>query len=61
MELAALVALRLPAIVLRLARAELAKVLCSLGHHVLVQLHLDPPQLLPWVPMSVSHGRVRGY
>jgi hypothetical protein len=61
MELAAFVALRLPPVVLRLARAKLSKVLCGLGHHVLVQLHLDPPQLLPWLLMSVGHYRVPGH
>jgi hypothetical protein len=60
MEFAALVALRLAPIVLRLASAELSKVLCSLGHNVPEQLHLDPPQLLPCLLMSVTHGRDAG-
>lgn len=53
MELAALVALRLSAPILGLASAELAKILSSLRHNVLVQLHLDPSQLLPCLLMSV--------
>jgi hypothetical protein len=60
MEFAALVALRLAPIVLRLTGAELSEILSSLGHHILVQLHLDPPQLLPWLLMSVTHHRDTG-
>jgi hypothetical protein len=60
MEFAALVALRLPPVVLRLARAKLSKIFCSLGHDVLEQLHLDPPQLLPCLLMSVTHRRDAG-
>jgi hypothetical protein len=60
MEFAALVALRLASIVLRLASAELSKILCSLWHDVLEQLHLDSPQLLSWLLMSVTHGRDAG-
>lgn len=60
MELAALVALRLPPAVLGLASAKLSKVLSSLGYNVLEQLHLDPPQLLPCVLMSVRHARNDG-
>jgi hypothetical protein len=60
MELAALVALRLPATILCLARAELAKVLSSLGHYILEQLHLDSPQLLPCSLMSVTMFGVTG-
>jgi hypothetical protein len=60
MELAALVALRLPPTVLRLASAELAKVLSSLWHYILEQLHLDPPQLLPCSLMSVTMLGSRG-
>lgn len=41
MELAPLVALRPPSVVLRLAGAELAEVLSSLGRHIFEQLHLD--------------------
>jgi hypothetical protein len=51
-KLAALVALRLAAAILRLARAELAKVLSSPRHDVLVQFHLDSPQLLSYSLMS---------
>jgi hypothetical protein len=52
-ELAALVALWLTSIVLGLASAKLPKVFSSLGNHILEQLHLDSPQLLPCVLMSV--------
>ena len=47
MKLAALVALRLAAAILGLARAELTKVLSCLGHDILEQLYLDPAQFLP--------------
>lgn len=60
MELAAFVTLRLPSIILRLTGTELSKILCSLGNYVLIQLHLDPPQLLPYVLMSVIHARPMG-
>ncbi len=46
MKLATLVPLRLTAIILCLASAELAKVFRSLGHNVLEQLHLDAAQFL---------------
>jgi hypothetical protein len=60
MEFAAFVALRLPTTILRLASAELSEVLSSLWDHILVQLHLDPAQLLSCVLMSVVHGRKNG-
>lgn len=60
MKLAALVALRLSPIVLSLAGAELSKIFCSLGNYILVQLHLDPPQLLPCVLMSVTNAQEAG-
>lgn len=47
MELAPLVPLRLASAVLGLARAELAKVLCSPGHDILEQFNLDPAKLFP--------------
>jgi hypothetical protein len=48
MKLAALVALRLPATILRLARAELAEILGCLGHDGFVQLHFDASEFLAW-------------
>ena len=48
MELAAFVTLRLATTILCLACAKLAKVLSRLGHYILEQLHLDPPQLLSY-------------
>ena len=51
-KLAGLVALRLAAVVLCLACAELAKVLGRLGDNVSVQLHLDAAQLLPYCCVS---------
>jgi hypothetical protein len=47
MKFAALVPLRLSPIVLGLTRTELSKVFSCLGYHILEQLHLNPPQLLP--------------
>lgn len=44
MELAALVSLRPPEIVLALARAELPEVLGRLGNHVCEELELDPSE-----------------
>lgn len=60
MKLAPLVALWLSAIVLGLTGAKLSKVFRSLGHYILVQLHLDPPQLLPYMLMSVMVRRQVG-
>lgn len=54
MELAALVALGLAAVVFGLAGAELAEVLGRLGNYIFEQFHLDPAQLLPWLLMSVT-------
>ena len=54
MKFTAFVALRLTTVILRLPGAKLTKVLSSLGHDVLVQLHLDPSQLLPCLLMSVT-------
>jgi hypothetical protein len=59
MELAALVALRLATVILCFARAKLPKVFSSLGHYILVQLHLDPAQLLPCLLMSVTRSAER--
>ena len=55
MELAALVALWLTAVVLGLSGAELTKVLGCLWYNVLVQFHLNPPQLLSYQLVSVTH------
>lgn len=41
MELAALISLRLPTVILGLAGAELPEVLCGLGHAVLEELESD--------------------
>jgi hypothetical protein len=60
MELASLVALRLSPTILRLASAELAKVLSSLGYYILEQFDLDPSQLLPCLLMSVKYSGSRG-
>jgi hypothetical protein len=60
MKLAAFVALWLSPTVFRLTSTELAKVFGCLGHHILVQFHFDPPQLLPCSLMSVFHGRHDG-
>jgi hypothetical protein len=60
MEFAALVALRLPPTILRLACAELAEVLDSLGHDIFEQFYLDPPQLLSYLLMSVNIFGVTG-
>lgn len=48
MELAALVTLRLTTVVLGLSSTELAKILNCLGYNVLVQFHLNPPQLFAY-------------
>jgi hypothetical protein len=58
-ELAALVALGLATGVLCLSGAELAEVFSRLWDDVLVQLHLDPAQLLPCRLMSVAMGTSR--
>lgn len=60
MELAAPVPLRLSPTILRLARAELPKILCGLWHNILEQLHFDPPELLPCSLMSVTDHRDDG-
>jgi hypothetical protein len=60
MELAPLITLRLPPTILRLARAELAKVLSSLGHYIFEQFDLDSPQLLPCSLISVNIFWVTG-
>jgi hypothetical protein len=39
-----LIPLRPPLRILGLARTELAKVLCRLGHHIGEQLHLNAPK-----------------
>ena len=49
MELTPFVAHWLPKVVLGLTCTKLAKVLCSLGHDVLEQLHFHPPKLLPYI------------
>ena len=48
MEFGALVALRPPLSILRLARAELAEILSGLGSDVGEQLHLDSTQRFSW-------------
>jgi hypothetical protein len=53
-ELASFVALWLTTVVLGLASAELTKVLSGLWHDILVQFHLNPPQLLA-CPAQVSN------
>jgi hypothetical protein len=59
MKFAAFITLRLPSIVLGLAGAKLSKILSCLWNHILVQLHLDPPQLLPCLLMSVVRSAQR--
>jgi hypothetical protein len=59
-ELAPFVTLRLPSIVLGLTSAELSKVLSCLRDYVLVQLHLDPTQLLSCITMSVVVRSITG-
>jgi hypothetical protein len=56
-ELAALVALGLSAVVLGLAGAELAEVLGSLWDYIFEEFHLDPAQLLAWWGVSAIGGR----
>lgn len=46
-KFASFVALWLAAVVLSFSSAKLTKVLSCLWHDILVQLHLDPSQLLP--------------
>lgn len=60
MELAALVTLRLTPAILGFASAELTKVFGSLGHDMLEEFHLDPPQLFSWLRMSATAWRSRG-
>jgi hypothetical protein len=60
MKFAAFVALWLTTAVLGLSSTELTKVLSCLGHNILEQFHLNPPQLLPCRLMSVYLDRHAG-
>ncbi len=60
MELAPLIPLRPPQMVLRLARTELPEVLRRLGHHICKELELDAPQLLACCCVSLRRPRQVG-
>lgn len=55
------VALWLTTVVLCFSSAELAKVFRCLWYDILVQFHLNPPQLLPWQLMSVTPSVMQRY